>query len=91
MAHLGQAGLLLLLLDLLVLVERHPKRASDHDHNDGHQQLVDGEAVLSGAWAHRDRLGCFMEAGLRRRCHRTVSWLPTGELLLADDATHPDR
>ena len=79
------------MLDLLVLVERTPQSAKDHDHDDGHQQLVDGEAVLSGAFVHRDRLGCLMEAGLRRRCHRTVSWLPTGELLLADDATHPDR
>ena len=68
MAHLRQAGLLLLLV-LLVLVERHPKSTKDHDHDDGHQQLVNGEAVLSGAFVHRDRLGCLMEAGLRRRCH----------------------
>ena len=47
MAQLGQAGLLLLLLVLLVLVERHPKRASGHDHDDGHQQLIDGEAGLA--------------------------------------------
>ena len=57
-AQLGQAGLLLLLLVLLVLVERHPKSTKDHDHDDGHQQLVNGEAVLSGALAHRDRIGC---------------------------------
>jgi integrase len=68
MTHLGQAGLLLL-LDLLVLVKRTPQSAKDHDHDDGHQQLVDGEAVLSGALAHRDWLGYLMEAGLRRRCH----------------------
>ena len=89
MTHLGQAGLLLL-LDL-VLVKRTPQSAKDHDHDDGHQQLVDGEAVLSGALAHRDWLGYLMEAGLRRRCHCTVSWLPTGELLLAGGVVEPER
>jgi len=53
MAHGGEAGLLLL-LDLLVLAERTPQSAKNHDHDDRHQQLVDGEAVLSGALAHRD-------------------------------------
>ena len=35
-AHLRQAGLLLL-PDLLVLVERTPQSAKDHDHDNGHQ------------------------------------------------------
>jgi len=56
MAHGGEAGLLLL-LDLLVLAERTPQSAKNHDHDDGHQQLVDGEAVLSGALAHLIGLG----------------------------------
>jgi len=90
MAHGGQAGLLLL-LDLLVLAERTPQRAKDHDHHDGHQQLIHGEAVLSGAFVHRDRLGCLIEAGVRRRCHHPLPWLPTGQKLQRHDATHPDR
>lgn len=56
MAHGGPAGLLLL-LDLLVFVERTPQRAKNHDHDDRHQQLIHGEAVLSGALVHRDHWG----------------------------------